>query len=349
MAGNEEGGEVTLTAAIGKLLDSGEYSDVELVATDGERIPAHRNILAARSKVFGTLLFGNFAESSSSTVQMGYEGGILRKIVKYCYTDKVSLPDASESAESSSFDTQQVLRLVDAADYFNLPGLVTQISEWSMTQMKNDFEMQWQVLVYCDENPTSSVYQTGMYKAAIQTVQQEYGKILQRSDEIPRLSPEFLERILACRSAVPDEIDRFYFIRMWCSGGSQAGSAKDSDVPVTQNGDSASTKGTNSSEEAGTPQEESARIIAPPQKRQKTGQDNETQSEEERRNVACALIRRHVRLASIKLQHLQEEVEPSGLVTADGLLEAYKSHAIWAEMGAPPLLSNLVLWGYKED
>jgi hypothetical protein len=39
MTGNEEGGEVTLTAAIGKLLDSGEYSDLELVATHGERIP----------------------------------------------------------------------------------------------------------------------------------------------------------------------------------------------------------------------------------------------------------------------------------------------------------------------
>jgi hypothetical protein len=160
MAGNEEGGEVTLTAAIGKLLDSGEYSDVELVATDGERIPAHRNILAARSKVFGTLLFGNFAESSSSTVQMGYEGGILRKIVKYCYTDKVSLPDASDS-ESSSFDTKQVLRLVDAADSFSLPGLVTKISEWWITKMKNDFEMQWQVLVYCDENSTSSWQRQG--------------------------------------------------------------------------------------------------------------------------------------------------------------------------------------------
>jgi hypothetical protein len=114
-AGNVEegGGEVTLTAVNGKLvLDSGEYSDVELVATDGERISAHRNIIAAHSKFFGTLLLGHFSESSSSTfLQIGYEGDILRStIVKYCYTtDKVSLvpEEASENNESSSFETKQ--------------------------------------------------------------------------------------------------------------------------------------------------------------------------------------------------------------------------------------------------
>jgi hypothetical protein len=287
---------VTLTAAIGKLLESGEYSDVELVATDGERISAHRNILAARSKVFGSLLFGNFSESSSSIVQMGYEGDILRKIVKYCYADKVSLPGAGEN-ESSSFDTIQAMLLADAADYFDLPGLVSKISKWLMTQMKTNFEMAWQGLVYCDENPSSSIDSTDMYEAAMQMVQQDFEKVLQRSDDIPRLSPDFLQSILAYENSLADEIDRFRFIQMWCFGGSHDSSANDTDAVVTEKGDNESTNGIDSSEEAGTTKEESGKTVDPSAKGQKTSQGDETQSAEERKKVACGLVARHVNLA----------------------------------------------------
>jgi hypothetical protein len=79
---------------------------------------------------------------------MGYKGDILRKIVKYCYTDKASLPEEARENESSSFDTIQAMLLVDAADSFNLPGLVTKVSKWLMTHMKTNFGMAWQVLVY---------------------------------------------------------------------------------------------------------------------------------------------------------------------------------------------------------
>jgi hypothetical protein len=76
-------------------------------------------------------------------------------------------------------------------------------------------------------------------------------------------------------------------------------------------------------------------------KRQKTSQDDDTESEEERKKVAFAMVRKHVRLASIKLQRLREEVEPSGLVTAEILLEAYKSHTIRAEIVSQVLMKNL--------
>jgi hypothetical protein len=264
---------------------------------------------------------------------MVYEGDILRKIVKYCYTDKVSLPEEnSENNESTSFETKQAMLLMDAADYFNLPGLVSKILKCLMTEMANNFEMAWKVLVYCDENPSSSIDSMDMYEAAMQMVQQDFGKVLHQSDDIPILSPKFLKRILAYENAVADEIDRFRFIQLWCFRGSHDGSAKDTAAAVVETGGNESTNGISSSKEAGTPQEEGDRTVDPPVKKQKTSQYDEAQPAEERRKVACGLVERRVHLASIKLQDLRGKVEPSGLVKAEFLREAYKSDAIRADI-----------------
>jgi hypothetical protein len=57
MPGDEVEEEVSLKTAIGKLLvhNGGYWMWRELVPTDGQRIPEHRKIIAARGKVPGTL------------------------------------------------------------------------------------------------------------------------------------------------------------------------------------------------------------------------------------------------------------------------------------------------------
>jgi hypothetical protein len=69
MDGNTDG-NMTLTGSgrNGDLLACKVFLDVELIATNGQRIAANRAILLAHSKVFEILLFGKFAESSSSSV-----------------------------------------------------------------------------------------------------------------------------------------------------------------------------------------------------------------------------------------------------------------------------------------
>jgi hypothetical protein len=71
-------------------LKNNSFSDDELQGTDVERIPTRRDLLAARSKVFETMLCGNFAEASKSVVPVGYDGPILRAIVEDCYTYHVT-------------------------------------------------------------------------------------------------------------------------------------------------------------------------------------------------------------------------------------------------------------------
>ena len=62
--------EASLDCAIRNLLSNASLVDVNLRGTDGVTIPAHRLILAARSQVFESLLFGNFAEASNSEVRV---------------------------------------------------------------------------------------------------------------------------------------------------------------------------------------------------------------------------------------------------------------------------------------
>jgi hypothetical protein len=91
--------------------------------------------------------------------------------------------------------------------------------------------------------------------------------------------------------------------------------------------------GISSSKEAGgTKQEEDDRIVDPRVKRQKRSQDDEAQSAEGRRGVACTLVAIHIHLASIRPQDLRWKVDPSGLVKAEALQAAYKAHAIRADI-----------------
>ena len=59
----------SFAAANQKLLKSGMHSDVTLIC-EGEEIPAHKNILAARSSVFDAMFAHKMAESLESKVMI---------------------------------------------------------------------------------------------------------------------------------------------------------------------------------------------------------------------------------------------------------------------------------------
>jgi hypothetical protein len=62
MAGQSNKG-ITLKRALEALYCDEELSDVKFEGTDGGIVPANSGILAARSPVFRSLLFGNFSEA----------------------------------------------------------------------------------------------------------------------------------------------------------------------------------------------------------------------------------------------------------------------------------------------
>ena len=124
--------EAILPLAIKHLHLSGEFSDVTLEGTDGEHVQAHRIILAARSKVFKKLLFGDFAEAKDALVPVGFEGNVLHAIVEYCYTDKVSM---CEETVCDPYMTPTIVSLSAAADYFEFPTLRNYAVEYACKQI----------------------------------------------------------------------------------------------------------------------------------------------------------------------------------------------------------------------
>jgi hypothetical protein len=76
--------------------------DVELLEADGPKITAYRVILAARSKFFQALFYGDFSEGTSpagnSPVKLEFDGNSLRLIVEYCYTDHGGMLDHNNCA-----------------------------------------------------------------------------------------------------------------------------------------------------------------------------------------------------------------------------------------------------------
>jgi len=101
-----------------------ELADVHLEsAVDGERVPAVRALLAARSAVMRKMLFGAFAEGQRRVVTVSeMQGATIKAVIEYCYTDQVEMlcqPPASAS------DAAALVALAVAADFFGLPALVT--------------------------------------------------------------------------------------------------------------------------------------------------------------------------------------------------------------------------------
>jgi hypothetical protein len=72
--------EITREEALLALLMNEKYSDITLKGTDGSLIKANRAMLAARSPVFDSMLYGDFAEASQSVVGVGYTGDVLKML-----------------------------------------------------------------------------------------------------------------------------------------------------------------------------------------------------------------------------------------------------------------------------
>jgi BTB/POZ domain len=103
-------------------LECDDMKDVSLIAQDGEQIRACRFLLAARSKMFKRMLYGNFKESTSNQIEMRqYSGSVLEAVVEFCSRNKIS----SHLIQDQSAETIRTLvKLAQAADYLEIPGLL---------------------------------------------------------------------------------------------------------------------------------------------------------------------------------------------------------------------------------
>ena len=88
--------------------------DVAFKTSDGGSVSAHRVIVAAGSPVFHAMLYGNMKESSQKEIELpNIERSILKMLFYFIYTGRVKA------------STAKCLRLLQAADYFDIGALKT--------------------------------------------------------------------------------------------------------------------------------------------------------------------------------------------------------------------------------
>ncbi|EJK62682.1 hypothetical protein THAOC_16695, partial [Thalassiosira oceanica] len=136
----------TLAFDINELLNDEEVADINLIPennaddTQIRSVPAIKAILAARSKVFKRMLYGEFRETSQSnndegitTIRLDYSGRVLQLLVEFCFTDKLSSLHNSSEGRTASLTLEGKCRLLTnlsgAAHYFDIPKLELDIQD----------------------------------------------------------------------------------------------------------------------------------------------------------------------------------------------------------------------------
>ncbi|KAK3927383.1 Protein roadkill [Frankliniella fusca] len=135
-----------LTQSFGSLLQSGLLSDVKL-CTDGQEIPAHKAILAARSKFFKAKFK---PEWNGETVMLDVPHSVLTEMLRYIHT-------------GSFGEGVDVIDLLVAADMY----LVTDLCDEIIGQLEEGLKLGKPISSVCDMLKTSVTHNTKSLRSVV--------------------------------------------------------------------------------------------------------------------------------------------------------------------------------------
>lgn len=117
--------ESDIGAHFGMLLDNAESSDITFDVA-GEKFPAHKLVLAARSPIFRSKFFDELEEDKQEIIISDLEPKVFKAMLHFIYRDAliedVDVPTPSSSCTSSVSDTLTA-KLLAAADRYGLERL----------------------------------------------------------------------------------------------------------------------------------------------------------------------------------------------------------------------------------
>ncbi|VDO37067.1 unnamed protein product [Heligmosomoides polygyrus] len=121
----------TVVDDIEALFSKSDFSDVTFVV-EGERLHAHKPILAARCEYFRAMLYGGLKESSEAEVQLERTNALaFRTLLKYIYTGKIEL---------SAFKVEELVAILQLAHEYRLLKIQRPIVDYlkvSLVRWKN--------------------------------------------------------------------------------------------------------------------------------------------------------------------------------------------------------------------
>ncbi|XP_050437812.1 BTB/POZ domain-containing protein 9-like [Adelges cooleyi] len=174
------------------------YSDVVLIV-DGERLHAHRAILASRSTYFSKLFFGGFEETDKPEVELGDISLTFFKIIlEYIYTGQIDL---------SVLKDDVVLGLMDMTIFFGVPNLDFPLTEYLRSKIN--------VNQVCTLLTAAQLYDHEEFESAsIEFIRSNARDVLKSADFLS-LMPQAIEDIFNCDSVIANEIDIFRAVIRW--------------------------------------------------------------------------------------------------------------------------------------
>ena len=231
--------EITRDEAMKVLLCDDELSDLTLKSKfDGTEVLAHRSILAVRSQVLRRMLFGKFAESSQSTIELPYSGDTLNALVDYLYNDQILVAtkarfnqdlrekkqkkeerkedgkDDEDTDWKKDFDlAKTVASTIEAASYFELPLFRKKCEDIAMKMMTKSRMFCVYFLVLCEGHV--SLRWSDMDKYAFEHVCLYPGLLFKNETLLSAMSYKRIETFVHTKSIVATEFDLFRLIQKW--------------------------------------------------------------------------------------------------------------------------------------
>ncbi|CAB9526636.1 expressed unknown protein [Seminavis robusta] len=294
--------EISHHEFLSSFLTDQALTDLSLLGNDGQVVRANRLVLAARSKVFRSMLLGEFAEARKDVIPLNYKGCVLQAILEYILTDSAELlrkgallcrsdedeeennntnitpsPSHDDDDDHNPFERVKTLvSLMGAAIYFNLPLLCEKVFQHLAHCLKKEPSLSFAVLeAYKQEAPAipTQLKNLAMSKLStnIETLDEKCGVSL--------LSASSLEEILKDNTIQADEQNLFELVLQWAEH-----------------------------------------------------EDNDNDNHHHDRSLAASeMIQHHVRLDWIDPEYLSTTVSESNLVSQKSLLEAFKLQALAAK------------------
>lgn len=95
------------------MCEKNEFADVTFIVED-TRIPAHKNILSARSSYFNSMFGGGLVGSKQDEIRLTVPLNAFKAILKYIYTGRLSL---------AAFELNEIFQVYDLANQFKFDSV----------------------------------------------------------------------------------------------------------------------------------------------------------------------------------------------------------------------------------
>ena len=214
-SGSEEIEEPTPSEILRCLWTHESLSDMTICCRDEVSLHANRCVLAAKSRVFRAMLYGNFAESSAETpIRLDYNSSVVKVLLQYIYTDELVLDKNQQGKEANNSNCllDLILSLLDASNYLELPNLRRRIKAWCQDYLKTQPQLAGLFLEKCIVHASDA---STIQEVAMETIRSNLKALVKDEGILASITHPVLEIIVKDEKLEADEFEVFELILKW--------------------------------------------------------------------------------------------------------------------------------------